>query len=114
MGIALVQPGDEIGRLLTRADHALNRARMDETGVVVEAHKQRERLGRLEWKQLLEEALEHDDFELSVQAVMDFAGERCHDEVFVSIRKDGIAFGADNFLPVAEQFGLGSGWICIL
>ncbi|NHI01411.1 EAL domain-containing protein [Oceanimonas sp. MB9] len=107
VGIALVQPGDEIGRLLTRADHALNRARMDETGVVVEAHKQRERLGRLEWKQLLEEALEHDDFELSVQAVMDFAGERCHDEVFVSIRKDGIAFGADNFLPVAEQFGLG-------
>ncbi|WMC11527.1 EAL domain-containing protein [Oceanimonas pelagia] len=107
VGIALVQPGDEIGRLLTRADHALNRAHMNETGVVVEAHQQRERLGRLQWKQLLEEALEHDGFELSAQAVMGFQGERYHEEVFVSIRREGIAYGADNFLPVAEQFGLG-------
>ena len=86
---------------------AANRARMDETGVVVEARQLRDRLGRLQWKQLLEQALEQDGFEMSAQAVMGFDGERCHDEIFVSIRSEGIAYSADNFLPVAEQFGLG-------
>lgn len=107
VGIVLVQPGDDISRLLTRADHALNRARINETGVVVDAHQQRERLGRLQWKARLEEVLDSNGFELSTQAVMNFSGERCHDEVFVSIRNNDIAYGADHFLPVAEQFGLG-------
>ncbi|WP_375055368.1 EAL domain-containing protein [Zobellella sp. DQSA1] len=108
VGMAVVQPGDDVGRLLTRADNALNKARMEHTGaVVVERSLAGDSMGRLAWKQRVEAALDEDAFELSTQAVLDFSGEHYHDELFIHIRKDDVTFGAGQFLPVVEQFKLG-------
>ncbi len=108
VGVAVVQPGDDISQLLTRADNALNKARMSEAGaVVVECYQAQYQMGRLAWKQLVEEALAEDSFELSTQAVLDFSGQPYHEELYIGIRKDGIIYSAGNFLPVAEQFKLG-------
>ncbi|MDV2856517.1 EAL domain-containing protein [Oceanimonas sp. CAM02] len=106
VGAVLVQPGDDLGHLLTRADHVLNRARNEKTGVMIESYHQRERLGRLQWKTLVEQALDNNSFELNAQAVMTLAGEPCHDEVFISIRHQDVVYSADHFVPVAEQFEL--------
>ncbi|MGO1247057.1 MAG: bifunctional diguanylate cyclase/phosphodiesterase [Oceanisphaera sp.] len=108
VGIAVIQEQDESSRLLTRADNALSKARMDEAGaVIIEHHKQEHQLGRLAWKQLIETALTKDLFELSSQAVFDFAGTLQHEEVYVAIRADNITYGAGSFLPMVEQFKLG-------
>ncbi len=108
VGAAVVQAGDSIGLLLTRADNALNQARMNAAGAVVIKHQiQKNELGRLAWKQLVEEALIEDSFELSSQAVFDFKGQLQHEELYIAITKDGVAHGAGSFLSVVEQFKLG-------
>ncbi|MGR7921704.1 EAL domain-containing protein [Zobellella denitrificans] len=108
VGMAVIQSGDNVSQLLTRADNALNKARMEHTGAVVVEHGRAEDgLGRLAWKQLVDEALAEDSFECSVQAVLDFDGKPYHEELFISIRKDGVVYHAGHFLPVVEQFKLG-------
>ncbi|MBM7454835.1 EAL domain-containing protein (putative c-di-GMP-specific phosphodiesterase class I)/GGDEF domain-containing protein [Oceanisphaera litoralis] len=108
VGGVLVQSGDDIGLLLTSADNALNKARMSETGaVVIEYQQEANRIGRLARKKILEEALAADGFELSSQAVLDFKGQRYHEELYIGIRHDGISYSAGQFLPVAEQFNMG-------
>lgn len=107
VGIAVVQRDDDTGKLLTRADNALSKARMSEVGaVVVENNHAEYAMGRLAWKELLEEALEEDSFELSSQAVLGFNGEQHHEELYIGIRKDDAFYSAGNFLPIAEQFKL--------
>ncbi|MGO5000642.1 bifunctional diguanylate cyclase/phosphodiesterase [Oceanisphaera sp. W20_SRM_FM3] len=108
VGGAIVQADDNIGLLLTRADNALNQARMNEAGAVVIKHQpQSNELGRLAWRKLVDEAILDDSFELSSQAVLDFEGNVQHEELYIAIRKDGGVFGAGNFLSVVEQFKLG-------
>ena len=108
VGGVLVQSGDDIGLLLTSADNALNTARMNDAGaVVIEHHQEADKIGRLAWKKILEEALAEDNFKLSSQAVLDFKGQLHHEELYVGIHHDGVIHSAGHFLPVAEQFNLG-------
>ncbi|MBO1518549.1 bifunctional diguanylate cyclase/phosphodiesterase [Oceanisphaera pacifica] len=108
IGIAVIQDKDESSQLLTRADHALNKARMEEAGAVVIEHSKREhQLGRLAWKKLIETALTNDLFELSSQAVCDIHGTLLHEEVYMAIRNGNTVYGAGSFLPMVEQFKLG-------
>lgn len=108
VGGTVVQHSDNIGQLLTRADNALNQARMNTEGSVIIKHlEQKNELGRLAWKELVEEALTKDSFELSSQAVLDFNGDIQHEELYVSIKKGEVSYGAGNFLASVEQFKLG-------
>ncbi|MFP2769429.1 EAL domain-containing protein [Oceanisphaera sp. KMM 10153] len=108
VGIVVVQPGDDTSQLLTRADNALNKARMNAAGaVVIEYHQEEHNMGRQAWKQLVEEALAEDNFVLSSQAVLDFDGQLQHEELYIAIRKDDVLYGAGNFLPAVDQFKLG-------
>jgi EAL domain-containing protein (putative c-di-GMP-specific phosphodiesterase class I)/HAMP domain-containing protein len=108
VGTAVVHNGDDVSKLLTRADNALNKARMDKAGaVVVEGQQAEDTMGRLAWKQLVEDALSEGNFEFSTQSVLDFGGQSFHDELFVRIVKEGVTYNASQFLPVVEQFKLG-------
>ncbi|WP_417614680.1 EAL domain-containing protein [Oceanisphaera sp.] len=108
VGMAVIQSGDDTSQLLTRADNALNKARMNEAGAVIIEHRQQEhQLGRMAWKKLIETALTEDLFELSSQAVFDFNGTLQHEELYIAIRTDNASYGAGSFLPMVEQFKLG-------
>lgn len=108
VGMAVIQPGDDIGLLLARADNALSKARREHTGAVVVEHaRAADDMGRQAWKQLVETALAEDGFEFTTQAVLDFSGEHVHDELFAHIRQGGKLYHAGEFLPVIEQFKLG-------
>lgn len=108
VGMAVIQDEDDPSQLLTRADNALNKARMDEAGAVIIEHSKLEhQLGRLAWKQLIETALVDDLFELSSQAVFDFNGKLQHEELYIAIRTENTLYRAGSFLPMVEQFKLG-------
>lgn len=108
VGMAVIQNGDDTSQLLTRADNALNKARMNEAGAVIIEHFQQEhQLGRMAWKQLIETALVEDLFELSSQAVFDFNGTVQHEELYIAIHTDEATYDAGSFLPMVEQFKLG-------
>ena len=108
VGMAIIQNEDDTSQLLTRADNALNKARMDNAGAVIIEHSKLEhQLGRLAWKKLIETALADDLFELSSQAVFDFNGKLQHEELYIAIRTDKATYRAGSFLPMVEQFKLG-------
>ncbi|ART78943.1 EAL domain-containing protein [Oceanisphaera avium] len=108
IGAGVLQQQDTIGQVLTRADNALNQARMNAEGAVVIKHQpQKNDLGRLAWKKLVEHALVEDNFKLSSQAVMDFAGHVQHEELYIAINQEDAVHGAGSFLSVVEQFKLG-------
>ncbi|PSJ40193.1 GGDEF domain-containing protein [Zobellella endophytica] len=108
IGMVVISRGDTVSGLLTAADNALNKARMrQDGGIVVEQDKVEGAIGRLAWKQLVENAIRTDSFALSVQKVMNFTGETFHRELYVGMESDGVKYSAGQFMPVVEQFKLG-------
>ncbi len=77
--------------------------------VLAEGGVEQPRTGvRLEWQRRIEEALEHDTFELHFQPVLDLASDRVVSaEVLLRMRgDDGELFAPGRFLETAERVGL--------
>lgn len=118
IGIATLGEQDNASLLLTRADNALNQARMGAPpelmtdnlvaeGVIIESAGPSPSLGRLAWKQLIETALRNDLFELNSQAVLAINGQLLHEELYIGIRTPNTYYRAGSFLALVEQFKLG-------
>jgi diguanylate cyclase (GGDEF)-like protein len=110
IGIAGRDSQDDLSSLLTKADNALGRARNERRGaVVMEGGNNQGMMGRLAWRDLVEDAINRQLWRFKAQPACRFDnGTRLHAELFAAIHRDGSDYFAGQFLPAIEQFKLGS------
>ncbi|MFG0835137.1 EAL domain-containing protein [Aeromonas bivalvium] len=110
IGIAGRDSQDDLSSLLTKADNALGRARNERRGaVVMEGGHAQGMMGRLAWRDLVEDAIARQLWRFKAQPACRFDdGTRLHAELFAAIHRDGHDYFAGQFLPAIEQFKLGS------
>ncbi|PJG59342.1 EAL domain-containing protein [Aeromonas cavernicola] len=109
IGIAEQDGDDDLSILLTKADNALAKARNERRGAVVMAAGYRPgMMGKLAWRELVEDAILCQRWSFKAQPACRFVdGSQLHAELFASISRDGIDYLASQFLPVIEQFDMG-------
>ncbi len=110
IGIAGRDGKDDLSALLTKADNALGKARNERRGaVVIEGGDSQGMMGRLAWRDLVQDAINRHLWRFKAQPACRFDnGSRMHAELFASISRDGTDYFAGQFLPAIEQFKLGS------
>ncbi|MBL0545224.1 EAL domain-containing protein [Aeromonas jandaei] len=110
IGIAGRDGKDDLSALLTKADNALGKARNERRGaVVIEGGDSQGMMGRLAWRDLVQDAINRHLWRFKAQPACRFDnGLRMHAELFASISRDGTDYFAGQFLPAIEQFKLGS------
>jgi len=110
IGIAGRDGNDDLSALLTKADNALGKARNERRGaVVMEGGTDQGMMGRLAWRDLVQDAISRHLWRFKAQPACRFDnGVRLHAELFASISRDGTDYFAGQFLPAIEQFKLGS------
>lgn len=110
IGIAGRDGSDDLSALLTKADNALGKARNERRGaVVMEGGSEQGLMGRLAWRDLVQDAIARNLWRFKAQPACRFDnGVRLHAELFASISRDGTDYFAGQFLPAIEQFKLGS------
>ncbi|WP_033138061.1 EAL domain-containing protein [Aeromonas finlandensis] len=110
IGIAGRDGNDDLSALLTKADNALGKARNERRGaVVMEGGDSQGMMGRLAWRDLVQDAITRHLWRFKAQPACRFDnGTRMHAELFASISRDGTDYFAGQFLPAIEQFQLGS------
>ena len=110
---AVIITGDiDVSSAMAQADAALREAKMAgmKTSRVFDAKTGQEMaIGRIEWREMLEYAIEYRAFTLRKQRVALFEGElgTLHEEVFSSLEYEGKQYHAGYFIGLAEQFDLG-------
>ncbi len=109
IGIAVRNENEDLSALLTKADSALRQARNERLGAVtIEYAEKADTFGRLAWKDIILEALEHDQFDFRIQPVTMITGEMALPaELFTGIRYQGQHFSAAQFISAVELFKLG-------
>ncbi|MGL4714832.1 MAG: EAL domain-containing protein [Aeromonas sp.] len=109
VGIAGRDGGDDLSTLLTKADNALGKARNERRGaVVMEGGSEQGLMGRLAWRDLVQDAIARQLWHFKAQPACRFnGGAILHAELFASISRDGTDYFAGQFLPAIEQFKLG-------
>ncbi|MBJ7554296.1 EAL domain-containing protein [Marinomonas spartinae] len=110
---AVIITGDiDVSSAMAQADAALREAKMAgmNTSRVFDVKTGQEMaIGRIEWREMLEYAIEHRAFTLRKQRVALFESElgTLHEEVFSSLEYEGKQYHAGYFIGLAEQFDLG-------
>ena len=109
IGIAGRDGSDDLSTLLTKADNALGKARNERRGaVVMEGGTDQGLMGRLAWRDLVQDAIARQLWRFKAQPACRFDnGASLHAELFASISRDGTDYFAGKFLPAIEQFKLG-------
>lgn len=110
VGVVMREHEEDLSGLLTKADNALTRARSERRGaVVMEGDERGHQMGRLAWRDLVQEALRSDLLRFKAQPACRFAdGSVIHAELFASISKQGHDYFAGQFMPAIEQFKMGA------
>ncbi|MGL4251524.1 MAG: EAL domain-containing protein [Aeromonas sp.] len=110
IGIAGCDGKDDLSALLTKADNALGKARNERRGaVVMEGGDSQGMMGRLAWRDLVEDAITRHLWRFKAQPACRFDnGKQLHAELFAAISRDGTDYFAGQFLPAIEQFKMGS------
>ncbi|MDW4561771.1 MULTISPECIES: EAL domain-containing protein [Aeromonas] len=110
VGIAGRDGDDDLSALLTKADNALGKARNERRGaVVMEGGSDQGLMGRLAWRDLVQDAMARNLWRFKAQPACRFDdGTRLHAELFASISRDGTDYFAGQFLPAIEQFQMGA------
>lgn len=110
IGIAGRDGNDDLSALLTKADNALGKARNERRGaVVMEGGNSQGMMGRLAWRDLVQDAIANQLWRFKAQPACRFDdGARLHAELFASISRDGNDYFAGQFMPAIEQFQMGS------
>jgi diguanylate cyclase (GGDEF)-like protein len=106
-GAARYSYDEELGSILSKVDYSLTVAKTRESGYI-ERYKDDGKtvMGKLEWKNVIEEALDNDRFTLTSQSVMS-SGEIFHQEIYVSmIDADGVEQRAGYFMPMVVSLSL--------
>ncbi len=101
IGIAGRDGNDDLSALLTKADNALGKARNERRGaVVMEGGTEQGLMGRLAWRDLVQDAISRQLWRFKAQPACRFDnGARLHAELFASISRDGTDYFAGQFLP---------------
>jgi len=110
VGIAGRDGNDDLSALLTKADNALGKARNERRGaVVMEGGNEQGLMGRLAWRDLVQDAIARHLWRFKAQPACRFDdGTRLHAELFAAISRDGTDYFAGQFLPAIEQFKMGA------
>ncbi|MNG98181.1 RNase E specificity factor CsrD [compost metagenome] len=110
VGIAGRDGNDDLSALLTKADNALGKARNERRGaVVMEGGADQGLMGRLAWRDLVQDAMARNLWRFKAQPACRFDdGTRLHAELFAAISRDGSDYFAGQFLPAIEQFQMGA------
>ena len=110
VGIAPREGNDDLSMMLTKADNALRHARSDRrSAVVIDSRDKSDAMGRIAWRDLLNDALQLGLFRFKVQPAILLASQKPHHaELFTSIHRDGEDYFAGQFMPAVEQFKLGA------
>ena len=110
-GAVIREPEATPSQLFSQADLALQQASRDSISSF-RVHKPDVRqmvLGREGWRGLAVQALEHDWFYFQTQPVISLTDEtHRYLELFAGIEKEGVRYGAGQFMPFVEQFSLGA------
>jgi EAL domain-containing protein (putative c-di-GMP-specific phosphodiesterase class I) len=109
VGIAVRNQDEDLSVLLTKADNALRRARNERLGAVtIELAEGADTIGRLAWKDIIQEALAHHHFDFRVQPVTMISPDlTLPSELFTGIQHLGKRFSAAQFMSAVELFKLG-------
>ncbi|WP_210397830.1 bifunctional diguanylate cyclase/phosphodiesterase [Motiliproteus sediminis] len=110
IGAALRFPGTDEAGLLARADSALQQARQSNLSPVrfLSDLQQPPAIGRGEWRNLLQQAIEERRIRFQLQPVMRMSGKIRGLELLSEIEFDGGSYPAALFMPFVEQFQLGA------
>ncbi len=109
VGIAPITTGSDTAQsLLAAADVALNEAKeagRDRVGVYTpDSHRRASE--RHTWSERIRRALEHDQFTLHAQPILDLrTGRTTHAELLIRMDDDGTLIAPGEFLPTAERTG---------
>ena len=101
-------PGEEVGALLARLDHALAQAECGASGGVVAAHATVRPLGSQEWRDRLQQAIAKRWITLAAYTTQGADGSEIHRECFARLRleEDGEWLPVGRFLPQLARLKL--------
>ncbi|KUE79306.1 EAL domain-containing protein [Aeromonas schubertii] len=110
VGAVMREHDEDLSALLTKADNALSQARNARRGaIVMEGHGQGELMGRLAWRDLVQDAIRSHLLRFKAQPACRFDDQSViHAELFASIHRDGTDYFAGQFMPAIEQFQMGA------
>ncbi|WP_410499840.1 EAL domain-containing protein [Chitinibacter sp. S2-10] len=110
IGYGEYERGDTVSKLLSRIDAALARAEAHPHNAVSAAQLIHHKLNRPNtyWRDLLQTAIEHDQFDTVSYEVLDFAGQLLHKEMMLRLPdpQTGALHSAGMFIPFARRFDL--------
>ena len=109
IGIAFGGAGDDPGQVLRDADAARNKAKLRGGGAteLFDTRLKTQAQRRAELENALREAIDHGDFEVHYQPLVELPARRAVGfEALVRWRRNGKLVGPNDFIPVAEENGL--------
>ncbi|PLX68908.1 MAG: hypothetical protein C0603_04265 [Denitrovibrio sp.] len=107
-GAAPYKYDENMGNVLSKVDYSITVAKSRESGFVERFKDDGSHvvLGKMEWKNMIEEALENNRFVLTSQAVISGTGE-LHQEIYVNmVDADGTVQRAGYFMPMVVSLNL--------
>lgn len=105
LGVVYSQTKSSTSEVLTMLDNALAQAKSNPEiryGYVTGSDSDN-LMGKQQWKQLVEEAINNDWFSFRLQAANSITGQTYHREVFSAIEKDDERYSANQYLFALEQ-----------
>jgi len=108
IGAAAYNYEDNMGTVMSKVDYALSVAKSRDDSCVEHFNEQSNQavLGKLEWKNMIEDAIQEKRFTLTAQPVMSNGGE-FHQEIFINmVDKDGAIQRAGYFMPMVISLNL--------
>ena len=109
IGIAFGGAGDDPGQVLRDADAARNQAKLQGGGGIelFDTRLKTQAQRRAELERALREAIDHEDFEVFYQPLVELPGRRAVGfEALLRWRRNGELVGPNDFIPIAEENGL--------
>ncbi|MGF1833643.1 bifunctional diguanylate cyclase/phosphodiesterase [Photobacterium sanguinicancri] len=109
VGLVIASDSDTSGSLLAQADNAVNQARQQaaEHLFLIDSLDQTLRLGKQQWKRLVDHAISHDQLSLTFQPATDENSKVLHQEAFSTIYDGQKSYSAGQFLGAIEQLSAG-------
>ncbi|OAN11129.1 diguanylate phosphodiesterase [Photobacterium jeanii] len=109
IGLVVRSEDDTTSSLLAQADNAVNQARQQasEHLFLIDSSDHTLRLGKQQWKRLVDHAISHNQITINLQAATDIKGKVLHQEAFSAIYDGQKTYSASQFLGAIEQLQAG-------
>ncbi|MDV7104855.1 EAL domain-containing protein [Vibrio sp. TH_r3] len=109
LGLVFSETQKSSTEILSLVDNALSQAIVhpEQSYDIVSEDNKQSLLGKLQWKELVEEAINSRSVEFKFQSATNHNGTTFHKEVFSSIEKDGVRYTANQYLFALDQLNAG-------